>query len=172
MNATNTKHDRPYNPLGPIAYFITFRTYGTWFHGDGRGSMDRKSANVPGTPMLKANEYRQQWEQKQMKHSAVCFNSRQRKIIEHTIRGMVKYNKWLLHALSVEREHVHVVLTTLKHPDAVMNSMKTWCTRRLREAKQILPDIKPWSRHGSTRWLWSENELREACIYVTRGEKE
>jgi hypothetical protein len=25
----------------PLAYFITFRAYGTWLHGDKRGSVDR-----------------------------------------------------------------------------------------------------------------------------------
>ena len=25
----------------PLAYFITFRSYGTWLHGDKRGSVDR-----------------------------------------------------------------------------------------------------------------------------------
>ena len=25
----------------PLAYFISFRTYGTWLHGDERGSIDR-----------------------------------------------------------------------------------------------------------------------------------
>ena len=167
MNATNVKYSRPYNPLGPVAYFITFRTYGTWLHGDKRGSMDRISANVPGAPMLEANPYRQRWEQRQMKHPAVCFSSKQRVVIDHTIRRMIEHNKWLLHALSVQRDHVHVILTALKQPETVMNSMKTWCTRRLREAGQIPPDVKPWSRHGSTRWLWSEDELREACAYVT-----
>ena len=26
----------------PLAYFISFRTYGTWLHGDERFSVDRK----------------------------------------------------------------------------------------------------------------------------------
>ena len=35
----------------PIAYFITFRTYGTWLHGDERGSTDRDH-NAYDTPLL------------------------------------------------------------------------------------------------------------------------
>jgi hypothetical protein len=35
----------------PLAYFITFHTYGTWIHGDDRGSVDRHH-NLYGTPML------------------------------------------------------------------------------------------------------------------------
>jgi len=35
----------------PLAYLITFTTYGTWLHGDPRGSVDREH-NVWGTPFL------------------------------------------------------------------------------------------------------------------------
>ncbi len=35
----------------PLAYFITFRCYGTWLHGDRRGSVDRFH-NIYGTPRL------------------------------------------------------------------------------------------------------------------------
>ena len=36
-------------PDRPLAYFLTFTTYGTWLHGDGRGSVDREH-NQPGEP--------------------------------------------------------------------------------------------------------------------------
>ncbi len=168
MNALNIKHNRSYNPSGPVAYFITFRTYGTWLHGDERGSMDRRTAHIPGAPVLNTNQYRRSWEQEQLKHPAVCFNQIQRLLIDTTIRKVIKHNQWQLHALDVQSDHVHVVLTALKRPEAVMNSLKSWCTRELRKAKRISNDIKPWSRHGSTRWLWTENEVKEVCIYVTR----
>ena len=38
----------------PAGHFLTFRTYGTWLHGDARGSVDRFH-NVPGEPL---REYR------------------------------------------------------------------------------------------------------------------
>ena len=38
----------------PLAYLITFRCYGTWLHGDERGSMDR-THNVFGAPKIAAN---------------------------------------------------------------------------------------------------------------------
>ena len=34
-----------------LAYFITFVSYGTWLHGDQRGSVDRNH-NVFATPLL------------------------------------------------------------------------------------------------------------------------
>jgi hypothetical protein len=38
----------------PIAYFITFTTYGTWLHGDERGSVD-KGHNRVGTEFIAPN---------------------------------------------------------------------------------------------------------------------
>lgn len=35
----------------PLAYLLTFRCYGTWLHGDARGSVDREH-NTYGTPCL------------------------------------------------------------------------------------------------------------------------
>jgi hypothetical protein len=43
------------NPPGlPLAYFITFSTYGSWLHGEEKGSVDR-AHNLPGTPYLEAD---------------------------------------------------------------------------------------------------------------------
>src|SRR5712671_5216228 len=47
----------------PLAYFISFRTYGTWLHGDKRGSIDRfhnryRSPYIP--PNAKWHRYNQQ----------------------------------------------------------------------------------------------------------------
>src|SRR5688572_30293307 len=39
----------------PFGYHITFRAYGTWLHGDSRGSVDRFH-NRFGTPRLPRNE--------------------------------------------------------------------------------------------------------------------
>jgi len=38
----------------PLAYFLSFRSYGTWLHGDKRGSVDRFH-NKYGTPRLPEN---------------------------------------------------------------------------------------------------------------------
>jgi hypothetical protein len=47
----------------PLAYLITFRSYGTWLHGDPRGSVDRFH-NVYGTPRLPPNSQREKYERR------------------------------------------------------------------------------------------------------------
>jgi hypothetical protein len=39
----------------PLAYLLTFRTYGTWLHGDERHSVDRYEKNIYGTPDIAPN---------------------------------------------------------------------------------------------------------------------
>jgi hypothetical protein len=41
----------------PLAYLITFRAYGTWLHGDKRGSVNRFH-NRFGTPFIAPSVYR------------------------------------------------------------------------------------------------------------------
>jgi len=40
----------------PLAYLITFRAYGTWLHGDSRGSVDRFH-NRYGAPLIAPNPH-------------------------------------------------------------------------------------------------------------------
>src|SRR5258707_2268858 len=51
----------------PLAYLITLRTYGTWLHGDERGSMDRKH-NVYGTSKIAPNSRLNKSDTRQLKH--------------------------------------------------------------------------------------------------------
>jgi hypothetical protein len=39
----------------PLGYLITIRSYGTWLHGDARGSMDRRNYNKFGEPKRPVN---------------------------------------------------------------------------------------------------------------------
>ena len=155
-----------FNAIGPLAYFLTFNIYGSWFHGDEHGSVDRKQHNVPGTPLLKPDAALVNYEKSKCKQSPVTFNWKQRKCIEETIGDVCEYNKWILHAVNARTQHVHVVVTAIKQPETVMNSLKSWCTRKLREKGLIADGIKPWSRHGSTLYLWEQKALHDTCRYV------
>ncbi len=47
-----------------------------------------------------------------------------------------------------------------------MNALKSWSTRRMVEAGVLPAKVKPWVRHGSTRYLWKNHQLEAACRYV------
>jgi hypothetical protein len=94
MNATNTNYTHAYNPIGPVAYFITFHTYSTWLHGDERGSIDRKGRNIPGTPMVPPDKALEQTERSRLKYPPIKINPEQKKLIDSTIREVIAHNKW------------------------------------------------------------------------------
>jgi hypothetical protein len=51
-----------------------------------------------------------------------------------------------------------------------MDSFKANATRKLRAAGLLGRDVKPWSRHGSTFYLWTEEEVERPINYVVNGQ--
>ncbi len=149
----------------PLGYFITFRTYGTWLHGDDRGSVDRKH-NEFGTPTLPASEERVKWERSELKQEPVELDAKRREIVERTIREVCAHKCWVLMEVHVRTNHVHVVVDAHGAPEPMMNAFKAWSSRRLAEAGLIERGTKVWSRHGSTVYLFKEEKVEEKCRYV------
>jgi len=172
MNATNLQYTHKYNPMGPAGYLLTFRTYGTWLHGDERGSTDRKGHNIPGTPVISPDQALVEMEKRKLKQPPVTFTISQRKSVDQTIHEVCAHNKWILHAVNPRTQHVHAVITALKSPESVMNSLKSWCTRKMRENRLWNNEHSPWSRHGSTRYLWNEKDIHDAGVYVLYRQEE
>jgi hypothetical protein len=69
----------------PLAYLITFRAYGTWLHGDRRGSVDRFH-NRFGTALIAPNERWRKYNHSLLAHSPVKLRSRQRALVKEAIR--------------------------------------------------------------------------------------
>jgi REP element-mobilizing transposase RayT len=87
-------------------------------------------------------------------------------MVAATVRETCQAAGWSLYALNVRTNHVHVVVAAPLAPERVMTSLKAWCTRRLRENQLVAPGARPWTRHGSTRYLWTERDVDGACHYV------
>ena len=151
----------------PLAYFITFSTYGAWLHGDERGSSGRKRGGThdeylqPGRPLAGK-------ELALLKQPPFQLEPEQREVVERTIREVAQYRGWDLQALAAKGMHVHCVVDADAPPEKVMNDFKAWATRRLREAGMVGPTRKVWARHGSTRYLWNLRAVDYARGYVDR----
>ena len=150
----------------PLAFLITFRCYGTWLHGEERGSIDRRNYNRYGTPAMPANLRLLEEERAELKHRAVVLNLVQREVVELAIREVCEHRAYVLHAVNVLTNHVHSVVSAPDKPEHVMESFKAYATRRLREANLLNRNIRPWARHGSTPYLWTEEAMRRAIDYV------
>lgn len=123
---------------GPLAYFLTWTTYGTWLPGDERGWVAK-----PG--QFRAPDQKRQRESRQrMTEPALTFDAEQCRLIERTIAEHCRIRHWHLHAVTCRTNHAHVVVTATDHgPDTVMNQFKAWCTRRLKELARRRCPNKP-----------------------------
>jgi REP element-mobilizing transposase RayT len=150
----------------PLAYFISFRTYGTWLHGDERGSVDRDT-NQFNTPFVEPNEAKRSSEQERMSGPPIQLTPAQREVVANTITEVAHHRHWLIHTLNVRTNHVHIIVSAPNTtPEKVMNDLKAYATRRLREANLLPADTKLWSRHGSTPHLYDHPALLSAIHYV------
>ncbi len=154
----------------PLAYFITFRTYGTWLHGDSRGSVDGIK-NLYGSEFVDPSAGRQEIMSNLMTGPAVTLSTSERKLVNTTLVEVCSTRGWSLVVLNVRTNHVHVVLSCPDTPEKAMNDLKAWATRRLREAGLRKSSEKIWSRHGSTKYIWNEQQLVAACGYVTDSQE-
>ncbi|HRQ72863.1 MAG TPA: class I tRNA ligase family protein [Phycisphaerales bacterium] len=145
-------------------YFITFTTYGTWLHGDERGSVDRNH-NTPNTPPVEPNEVRSGFEKRSLKHDPVELTARHRPIVARAIAEVCEHRGWTLLACNVRTNHVHTVVIANQTPERVMNDFKSYATRALRATDASIGE-GIWTRHGSTRYLNTENSLTGALRYV------
>ncbi|HQA44241.1 MAG TPA: transposase, partial [Phycisphaerae bacterium] len=74
---------------------------------------------------------------------------------------------WGLTALNVRSNHVHaIVYAPTATPKQVMEQLKAWTTRRLREAGLLGSDQQVWTEGGSKRALYTEQALSNAIRYV------
>jgi REP element-mobilizing transposase RayT len=131
----------------PLAYVITFRTYGTWLHGDERGSTDRHN-NIYRTPHIAS----------------------MRSVVEKTIRETCSFRHWHLYAINVRTNHAHSVISAARKPELVLNALKANSTRELKQLQLWTSHRSPWAEKGSCRHLWNEQSVARAIEYVVNGQ--
>jgi REP element-mobilizing transposase RayT len=153
----------------PLAYFLSFRSYGTWLHGDKRGSVDRFH-NKYGTPRLPENAKWFNYNQTSLRAAPLILGPNERRVIKEAIRETSNIRKWTVIALNVRTNHVHVVVNAPVDPERVLNAFKANATRKLREVKLWPHSFSPWVRKGSKRRLWNEKSVARAIDYVLYGQ--
>ena len=149
----------------PLAYFITFRCYGTWLPGDERGWTDRP-VESRDLSLRSGHSGLHSIAQAAMAQETFVLKQAHREVVDAAIRDACAHRGWSLHAPNVRTNHVHLVVSAGATPDQVMTSLKARSTRRLREAGLVADSVRPWSRHGSTRYLWRGDQVETACSYV------
>jgi len=125
---------------------------------------------VRGTALIPRDASQHQFEESLLTQQPASLDNAQRAAIAVAIRAVCAHRGWPLHAVNVRTTHVHLVLSAIGRPEPVMNSLKLWLTRNLRAENLLGPHEHLWSRHGSTRYLWTEEDVRQACVYVLEAQ--
>ena len=154
----------------PLAYLITFRTYGTWLHGDERHSVDtHRQLNVRGLPDRPQNKKLEAIMRSKLVHEPTILNIQQRETVKKAIEEVCVHRQYSLHAINARSNHAHTVVSSVDRPERVAELFKKYATRALRNKGLAGPNIRIWSRGCSTRYLWKDNHLSLAIEYVLYG---
>ncbi len=152
-----------------LAYFITFSTYGTWLPGSAKGSVDDEH-HVYGTPFVEGDAERERQAREAMTQSPYVMSERERTIVCQALVELARERGWDLLALHVRTNHVHLVVTAERDPDRLLSDLKARASRNLTLAGFDDAKRRRWTRHGSTRHLFREEEV-EAKIRYTLDEQ-
>ena len=151
----------------PLAYYLTWTTYGSWLPGDERGWVAKPGEFREPDPAREGSA------QRLMTEPALTLDAEQRRLVEDTVRKHCTIRGWHLHAVNCRTQHVHLVVTAPnRSPEEVMDQFKAWCTRRLKERERRRgisdPHIRQkwWTQRGSKRRLYDEKSVEAAIAYV------
>ena len=77
---------------------------------------------------------------------------------------------WELEAASVMYNHTHVIVGVAGDPDpqSILETLKSWATRALKQLRAPPPNGTFWTAKGSKRKLPDERAVRDGVIYVVR----
>jgi REP element-mobilizing transposase RayT len=153
----------------PLAYFITFRCYGTWLPGDERGTVNKyhnqyTTAYMPADAKLHANRA------KSLCERPYYLDEERREIVKNAIQEVCRYKDWTLYTMHVRTNHVHCLVGAHFPPEIMMAKFKAYASRALniyeKDDVRKLKQNKRWVRHGSTRYLWTSLELHCVLQYI------
>ncbi len=149
----------------PLAYFITFTCYGTWLHGGKPTSVDNQH-NIHRTEFILANPNREKSAKKRLSEAPYLLGHPQRQVVLNAIKEVCMFRAWVLLAVHIRTNHVHLVIHATVSPEIIMNAIKAYASRRLNESELDNDRLKRWTRHGSTRYLWKEEDVEATIQYV------
>ena len=153
----------------PLAYFITWATYGTWLPGDARGWVEYHRGWQMPDPIRELEAAAR------MTEDACRLDPEQRAAVHDQVAETCRFRGWALHAVNCRTNHLHVVVTAPQQPKIVRTQLKAWCTRKLKGlARTRRPDGAArenwWAERGSQRYVNDEESLEAAIRYVRDGQ--
>jgi REP element-mobilizing transposase RayT len=159
-------------------WLITWTAYGNWLPGDPRGFVGnvcelggtQANHNVPGTPYDADLPALTKYVREHMKGPPVTLDEFDADALIGQYQETASIRKWMLCAASVMYNHTHVVIGVESDPDpeSLLETLKSWATRRLKRHRVLPPNGTFWTEKGSKRKLPDQQALCDGVIYVVR----
>lgn len=149
----------------PLAYHITFGTYGTRLHGDARGVVDR-SHNRRGEPIIGSDPKRWERERAKMRFDPVVLTPEQMRHAEDLIPSICDRGGWRLHTRAAGPDHVHTLLTAAADADAVRKWFKRWLGEGMSKRWPLPAGATWWAEGGSVKWVWDDDYFGRIVGYL------
>ncbi len=146
-----------------IAYMLTWTTYGTWLQGDERGYC-KDTKVLSENPALNNSNYNR------LKQKAVYLSDHQRNLVKTAIYEEAKRIGQRIYALTVQENHVHLVLKKTKEKiESAVHRYKRAATFVLRKegVKGII-----WTKGYDKRYCFNVDDLKSRIDYVLRHDVE
>jgi REP element-mobilizing transposase RayT len=105
-----------------------------------------------------------------LRQAPLILNHEQRRVVEDAIQEVCEIRDYELPAVNARSNHVPAVVSATQKPEHVLNALKSYATRKLRQTNLVHESITPRARHGSTPYLWTVEELQRAIDYVINGQ--
>src|SRR5262249_42630637 len=150
----------------PLAYFLTWSTYGTWLPGDERGWVKKGEWGLQ-TP----DPQRKVIAARAILEKPVILTPEQRVLVDAVLVAHCQIRGWELHARNVRTNHVHAVVTAAVDGEIVREQLKAWTSRRLSDHAGFHRAAKNgrrrwWSEGGDIEWILKEDHFHAAVRYV------
>ncbi len=153
----------------PIAHFFTITTYGTWLHGDERGSINRKGDSLE-THYLKPYPKLEALRQSQLAQEPLFLDAAMRDAVQRAIEAYCAFKNLNLLEINVRTNHVHAAIAGSETPSRVLQGIKAYATRALRNEGLIAPDRRVWTTGGSQRKCFTEEDVAQVRRYIRDGQ--
>ena len=146
----------------PIAYMLTWTTYGSWLQGDERGYV-KKGRMLDGNKALNlANK-------SLMQCPEVCLTIAHRRIIENALRKEAEVLGQEIYAVAVGKSHVHIAVSTNGMDAGEAISHYKNAVRLVMKDDGFIGKL--WTRGFSKRYCFDEHQLHNVIEYVNDHNK-
>jgi hypothetical protein len=148
----------------PMAFFITWPTYGTWLPGNERGWVEYHHGwQLPSRTLEQACRAC-------MTEKQCLLSPSERTIVLQQILETCTFRHWVHYASDCRSNHAHLVIGAKNtDPTKIRIDIKAWCTRRLKERSRPQRE-NWWAERGSIRYVWDDDSLAQVVAYVTEGQ--